>query len=213
MLEFLQLDDEFHICYFTRNQDIEDIEDNIVEYLIVVIENNNKDIKKITDKIYKKSEDFLLFQHQYPLHKALLILPDEFTLTKKSAPYLIFSLFFSQNQLQTIVTSTNVYAAIHNAKQGTNQLALVIYMGVFKLPAIKDYWKKDNNYPLHDIVKTMTLFQFQQISDIAVNPTTSTCSGLPTVTFKPGFSNQLKPRPISAIFGKYEFEPCNIILI
>ncbi len=70
---------------------------------------------------------------------------------------MIFSLFFSQSQLQEIVKNMNIYAAVHGAKQETNQkgegrnwvnltieelkiwLALVIYMEIFKFPAIKDY--------------------------------------------------------------------------
>ncbi|CAG8793134.1 24728_t:CDS:2, partial [Cetraspora pellucida] len=101
--------------------------------------------------------DFLPFQHKYSLHEALPILPKKFILIQKSASYSIFSLFFSEHQLQTIVMNTNIYAAIHNAKHGTNQA------GVFKFPAITDYWKKDSNYPSHDITKTMSLFRFQQI--------------------------------------------------
>jgi len=186
MNETLQTEEEFYLCSFSRKQDIDEI-DNL-DYPIVVIEENsqlinekNKKNNNKSNEIYKKSDDFLPFQHKYPLHEALPILPKEFTLIQKFAPYSIFSLFFSEHQLQTIVTNTNIYAAVHNTKHGTNQagegrnwtnltlnefkiwLALVIYMGVFKFPAITDYWKKDSNYPSHDITKTMSLFRFQQV--------------------------------------------------
>ena len=48
-------------------------------------------------------------------------------------------------------------------------LALVIYMGIFKLPSIEDYWKLDDIYPTHEITNLMSLFRFQQISRMIDN--------------------------------------------
>ncbi|CAJ0862930.1 14314_t:CDS:2, partial [Entrophospora sp. SA101] len=42
-------------------------------------------------------------------------------------------------------------------------LALVIYMGIFKLPAIKDYWVIDSYYPSHEVIKMMTIKRFNEL--------------------------------------------------
>ncbi|CAG8772022.1 2862_t:CDS:2 [Cetraspora pellucida] len=42
-------------------------------------------------------------------------------------------------------------------------IALVIYQGVFKLPSLNQYWNEDPKFPLHHILKQMSLKCFEQI--------------------------------------------------
>ncbi|PKY61043.1 hypothetical protein RhiirA4_280836, partial [Rhizophagus irregularis] len=42
-------------------------------------------------------------------------------------------------------------------------IAILIYMGIFKLPAIRDYWQTKHHYPKHNITKFMTCVRFEQI--------------------------------------------------
>jgi hypothetical protein len=124
---------------------------------------------------YVASENFIPFQHKYPPHTATPTLPNEFQNITPS-PYSIFRLFFSENQLQIIVKNTNLYAYRKNVEELNNKkckeltinelkiwLALVIYMGIFKLPATKDYWTINNYYPSHEITKYMTFVRFNQV--------------------------------------------------
>ncbi|CAG8847525.1 13122_t:CDS:1, partial [Racocetra persica] len=75
--------------------------------------------------------------------------------------------------LNTIVENTNYYAVAKSAGKGREWvsltveelliwLALLIYMGIFKLPSKEDYWKADWKYPQHNITKYMTLVRFEQ---------------------------------------------------
>ena len=78
------------------------------------------------------------------------------------SPYLIFSLFFSSDILAIIVNNTNEYAtAKSTAREKLWQslsiselrifIAILIYMGIFKLSAIKDYWRNKHHYPKYNI--------------------------------------------------------------
>ncbi|CAJ0636806.1 9774_t:CDS:2, partial [Entrophospora sp. SA101] len=118
--------------------------------------------------------DFIPFQHKYSLHTATPTLPKSLHDIEPS-PYSIFHLFFSEKQLQTIVKNTNLYAYKKNTESDQKDwndltlnelkiwLALVIYMGIFKLPAIKDYWVIDSYYPSHEVIKMMTIKRFNEI--------------------------------------------------
>ncbi|CAG8805789.1 32547_t:CDS:2, partial [Racocetra persica] len=76
-------------------------------------------------------------------------------------------------ELNMIVENTNYYAVAKSAAKGREWvpltveelliwLALVIYMGIFKLPSREDYWKTDWKYPQHKVIKYMTLVRFEQ---------------------------------------------------
>ncbi|CAH1763517.1 9252_t:CDS:2 [Entrophospora sp. SA101] len=118
--------------------------------------------------------DFIPFQHKYSLHTATPTLPKSLHDIEPS-PYSIFRLFFSEKQLQTIVKNTNLYAYKKNTESDQKDwndltlnelkiwLALVIYMGIFKLPAIKDYWVIDSYYPSHEVIKMMTIKRFNEL--------------------------------------------------
>ncbi|PKY46392.1 hypothetical protein RhiirA4_320236, partial [Rhizophagus irregularis] len=65
--------------------------------------------------------------------------------------YLIFSLFFTSDILNIIISNTNKYAIskLSEEKRLWQNLtllelrifiAILIYMGIFKLSSIKDYW-------------------------------------------------------------------------
>jgi len=116
---------------------------------------------------------FNKFQHLRPLHEFTVNLPDEYQSFSLS-PYLIFSLFFSLEQINTIVKNTNNYANLKGAGEGRKWisltikefkiwLAILIYSGIFKLPSIKDYWNRDNKYPEHKITTFMSLLRFEQV--------------------------------------------------
>ena len=87
---------------------------------------------------------------------------------------MIFSLFFSLEQINTIVKNTNTYAILKNTGEGRKWenltikefkiwLAILIYSGIFKLPSIKDYWNKSDKYPEHKITTFMSLIRFEQV--------------------------------------------------
>ncbi|CAG8723283.1 6123_t:CDS:2, partial [Racocetra persica] len=60
---------------------------------------------------------FNMFQHLRPTHEFTLNLPTKYEFAL-SSPYLIFSLFFSSEQISTIVQNTNEYAYIKGAEEG-----------------------------------------------------------------------------------------------
>lgn len=164
---------DVYICTIDRNHG----SDNESEFENETI--NTKKSKNINSSILK----FLPFKHKYLLHKASVLLSSTELESQDSSIFYIFSQFFSAQLINTIVQNTNIYA---NSKIAKNKntgrkwdsltvsefkiwLALVIYMGIFKLPAIQDYWNQDPIYPSHAITKFMTLFSFQQISIIINN--------------------------------------------
>src|SRR4051812_20898175 len=183
--EILEFDDDSYICHFTREQDLDNLDEEFDESVENLQQKNNsnknKNNKTRSKEAYRESSEFLPFHHIYNLHEASPTLPRDLNSIENLTPYLIFCLFFPQNQLQTIDTNTNKYAAVHGAKQGTNQkgegrnwvsltieelrvwLALVIYMGIFKFPSVNDYWIKNSNYPSHELTKLMSLLRFQQV--------------------------------------------------
>ncbi|CAI2196470.1 12681_t:CDS:1, partial [Funneliformis geosporum] len=83
--EILEFDDEFYICHFTRERNFENI-DNLDSELIESTEsaessksknnrNKNQISKKKPEEIYKKSSEFVPFEHTYHLHNASSTLP------------------------------------------------------------------------------------------------------------------------------------------
>jgi hypothetical protein len=118
---------------------------------------------------------FEKFYHSNPLHKASINLPQTMYLSDESCtPYLIFSLFFSSDIFDIIVNNTNEYAASKLSEGGRPWqnltlselrifIAMLIYMGIFKLPSTRDYWKNKYHYPKHNITKFMTCLRFEQI--------------------------------------------------
>ncbi|CAG8651798.1 1489_t:CDS:1 [Cetraspora pellucida] len=90
---------------------------------------------------------FQKFQHTKPYHTSQIKLSNKLTI--KVTPHLIFHLFFTDLQLNTIVENTNYYAVAKSAGKGREWvsltveelliwLALLIYMGIFKLPSKED---------------------------------------------------------------------------
>jgi len=179
-------DDDFFTCQIIHEKRLNDFlvePDFSLDDLEVDIEAEKKNKKKTSEKKDKKGKDknyitpenFVPFQHEYPLHSATPTLPRRFHDIEPS-PYSIFRLFFTEDQLQTIVQSTNLYAYRKKTDQ-TNWndltlnelkiwLALVIYMGVFKLPAVRDYWVIDSYFPSHEVTKLMTIKRFNEVFKI-----------------------------------------------
>ncbi|RHZ77644.1 hypothetical protein Glove_174g32 [Diversispora epigaea] len=99
-----------------------------------------------TQQLVQLFLSFNLFHHSRPLHKFTLNLPNEHQIFSLS-PYLIFSLFFSFEQINTIVQNTNKYAYLKSAGEKYKWekltisefeiwLAILIYASIFKLPSI-----------------------------------------------------------------------------
>ncbi|XP_039547063.1 piggyBac transposable element-derived protein 4-like [Pimephales promelas] len=85
-----------------------------------------------------------------------------------------FQLFFSNTLLQTIITNTNDFGSTHYSKPSNPWIditlqdifafiAMVIYMGIVKLPSITDFWRGGNLYSLPFPKKVMTGKKFLRI--------------------------------------------------
>jgi len=167
-----------YICQFTRSRDYLDETNDEEE------DNGNKNDKRKqrkndNDGILQHSLEYTPIQFNY--HDSDITLPNSFQ-PENLTPYVVFSEFFSKKQVELIVQHTNLYAYYQNTKRNNSSdnnrrkwteltvnelkiwLALVIYMGIFKLPSIEDYWKSDDIYPTHEITNLMSLLRFQQIS-------------------------------------------------
>ncbi|GET00680.1 piggyBac transposable element-derived protein 4-like isoform X1 [Rhizophagus clarus] len=121
-----------------------------------------------------KPPQFNIFKHLNPLHKAHLNLPSTMQELSYCDPYSIFSLFFSIEILNIIVENTNEYAKSKFAEKKRSWddltlselkifLAIIIYMGLFKMPSMKDYWNNKQQFPIHNITRYMTCLHFEQI--------------------------------------------------
>ncbi|CAG8586621.1 4867_t:CDS:1, partial [Paraglomus occultum] len=110
-----------------------------------------------------------------PAHRGYATLPHEMLLGTVT-PLAIFQLFFTDNQLQTIVENTNKYEQMKGFSDSDRRpwspltlkelkiwIALVIYMGVHKIYAVEDLWNNNERKPIHNIKDFMTLVRFQQI--------------------------------------------------
>ncbi len=86
----------------------------------------------------------------------------------------LYQLFFTNSLLQTIIQNTNDYGSIHHTKPSNPWIdvtlqdmfafmAMVIYMGLVKLPAITDYWRGGNLYNLPFPKKLITGKKFLRI--------------------------------------------------
>jgi len=116
---------------------------------------------------------FNTFQHSRPMHGFILNAPTR-NENFLSSPYSIFSMFFSYEQINTIVQNTNKYACLKGAGEGRKWvelivgefkiwLAILIYAGIFKFPSIRDYWVTNNKFPEHKITNFMTILRFEQV--------------------------------------------------
>ena len=119
------------------------------------------------------SSPFNIFQHSRPMHGFILNAPTR-NENFLSSPYSIFSMFFSYEQINTIVQNTNKYACLKGAGEGRKWvelivgefkiwLAILIYAGIFKFPSIRDYWVTNNKFPEHKITNFMTILRFEQV--------------------------------------------------
>ncbi len=86
----------------------------------------------------------------------------------------LYQLFFSNSLLQTIIKNTNDYGSTHYSKPSNpwidvtlqdmfSFIAMVIYMGLVKLPAITDYWRGGNLYSFSFPKKLITGKKFLRI--------------------------------------------------
>lgn len=121
--------------------------------------------------------DFTPMVERYPPHKAYNRLPPSMHGLTSISPVSIFRFFFTERLLTTIATNTNSYAKDKReiaalpgrdwcdvtAKDIKLWVGISIYMGLFSVPAVDDYWKHDELHPTHPITQYMTLNRFQQI--------------------------------------------------
>jgi hypothetical protein len=116
--------------------------------------------------------------HKVPSHKAFNKLPAALQRLKEIKPEAVFRLFLTNSLLEAITQHTNEHAAI---KRGADPpaggrawwdvtpeevgvwIGIVMYMGVHQSPAIADYWKHDDQTPLHPIRTHMSQTRFEQI--------------------------------------------------
>ena len=76
--------------------------------------NNKKKQKNNNEETLQPSLEFTPFQYTHYLHNLNIVLPDFFQ-SENPTSYIIFSEFFSQNQIKLIVQNTNIYAYYQNA--------------------------------------------------------------------------------------------------
>lgn len=112
--------------------------------------------------------------HSYNLHNAIVKLPHELELLSNLSPISIFMLFFTNEIFNQLVENSNSYAIKKGAGTGRDWyslsvhelkiwMALLIYMGLFKLPSVNDYWNLDDKFPKHKITQYMSLYRFEQV--------------------------------------------------
>uniref|UniRef100_A0A3Q3MT12 PiggyBac transposable element-derived protein domain-containing protein n=1 Tax=Mastacembelus armatus TaxID=205130 RepID=A0A3Q3MT12_9TELE len=89
-------------------------------------------------------------------------------------PVELLQLFFTSTVLQTILANTNTFGAM-NVPDGQKSwkdftmedlygfLALVIYMGIVKVPKLSDYWSRSNIYSLPLPSRIMSRKKFQKL--------------------------------------------------
>jgi hypothetical protein len=137
-------------------------------------EQEEEEQEEIKENDLPKPPQFNIFKHLNPLHKAHLNLPSTMQELSYCDPYSIFSLFFSLEILNIIVENTNEYAKSKFAEKKRSWddltlselkifLAIIIYMGLFKMPSMKDYWNNKQQFPIHNITRYMTCIRFEQI--------------------------------------------------
>ncbi|XP_067283804.1 piggyBac transposable element-derived protein 4-like isoform X2 [Pseudorasbora parva] len=85
-----------------------------------------------------------------------------------------FQLFFTNSMLQTVIKNTNDYGSIHHSNPSNPWIdmslpdifafmAIIIYMGLVKLPALSDYWRVGNLYSFPFPKKLITKKKFLRI--------------------------------------------------
>jgi hypothetical protein len=113
-----------------------------------------------------------------PAHNAFNTLPAELRRLKEVKPEAVFRRFLTNSLLKTIAKHTNEYAATNRDEDPpagdrawwdvTSEefgvwIGIFLYMGVHQSPAIADYWKHDDQNPLHPIRTHMSRTRFEQI--------------------------------------------------
>ncbi|CAG8825894.1 21240_t:CDS:2, partial [Cetraspora pellucida] len=109
-------------------------------------------------------------------HKGYATLPHKMQQSTIS-PLALFHLFFTDYYLQTIVNNTNNYEKLKRAnslkkghvwtlltlKELKIWIAIVIYMGIYKIHGIVDLWNSDEQRAIHNISQFISIYRFQQI--------------------------------------------------
>lgn len=92
----------------------------------------------------------------------------------RSDPAELFNLFFTQDIISSIVLETNRYAA--QCLQGTSStwstceeeirayFGFYIFMGLVKMPEIRDYWSNDDTFHYTPIASKISRHRFEEIS-------------------------------------------------
>ena len=97
-----------------------------------------------------------------PAHKGYATLPHEMLLGTVT-PLAIFQLFFTDNQLQTIVENTNKYQQTKGFNDGCPWSPLTLKELKVWIALIIYTWNCNEKKPIHSIKDFMSLVRFQQI--------------------------------------------------
>lgn len=133
--------------------------------------NKNNDNDGANDNLLPPPPPFDKLEHLIPPHKAKVHLSNDFKNLSEITPLQIFSLFFTSEMMNLIIKNTNLYAETKFAKLWSNLtlselqiwLSIMIYTGIFKLPSIRDYWSRNEKYPLHKITEFMKSHRFEEV--------------------------------------------------
>ena len=130
-------------------------------------------VEKIKDpSILPPLPDFTPMVHRVKAHTAYNMLHDSLILNA----YQIFTLFFTDDMFNIMIANTNAYALEHLDEHTNGRpwsptspaelriwVGITIYMGLNPMPGLRDYWRHDDEHPLHPITKFMTSLRFEQI--------------------------------------------------
>jgi len=116
-------------------------------------------VEKIKDpSILPPLPDFTPMVHRVKTHTAYNMLPDSLILNA----YQIFTLFFTDDMFNIMTANTNAYALEHLDEHTNGRpwsptspaelriwVGITIYMGLNPMPGLRDYWRHDDEHPLH----------------------------------------------------------------
>jgi len=128
--------------------------------------------------MFQEPPTFLPIVPRYHLHTAYNTLPSKIRFQHTVEHFEINRLFLTQSLLEDMVAKTNAYAAAKarewqleggrkwkevSASELGVWLGIVLYMGVYSSPAVKDYRRHDGLNSTHPICEYMGQTQFEEI--------------------------------------------------
>ena len=117
--------------------------------------------------------EFTKFEYIEPEHLAKVTLPYPLNELENFISFDIFSLFFPEYILNTIIKNTNDYAILNNKNDHGRKwnhltlsdlyiwLGIIIYSGIFKTSSFQDYWNTSLQFPKHSFTLYMSQIRFE----------------------------------------------------